>query len=608
MSTMPPRIEQEDGSPLLAERESVLVIDERSELLRKLKNALTNDSRTVHLRDVVTPGELRGVVDLSRDDPGLGLPTIVFSPLRTKQRARTPDVAYATTVLQACKTLGIGRFVLISSAEVYGAHYCHPGLVPEKETITLKRPNRAAERWAEIEELAAEALGKGGWELVILRPCWTLSADKTDFASRFFAARVAFPVAGFDNSIQLLSLDDLAGSIVAAIDGAKSGSYNVAPEGVIPIRAALRMTRALAIPVPHTILRWLSPARSREQLDFIRYSWTVSGQKMKEELKFQPCRSSAATLAEFSAGPSARQEARRSATEIRDRRYDDFGMDENYIRSCGSWQLGFMDKVYWRMEVEGLEHVPRHGGGVLAGPHRGFMPFDGVMMTHLLLKQIGRVPRFLMHPALLKFPYLATFLTRLGGVIACQENADRVLGSGELVGVFPEGIRGAFRMYERGATYRLGKFRDDYVKLALCHGVPIVPFVTLGPAETFPIFGRIDWPWWKRVTHWPFFPITATWPLLPAPLPTKWHIKFLEPIATCDYGPDAAGDRKLVSRLSHEIRDAMQAEIDQLLGRRRSVFWGSLLAAPPVRGAVPVERDGARSGPGNGPREARDVA
>ncbi|MFB3106273.1 MAG: 1-acyl-sn-glycerol-3-phosphate acyltransferase, partial [Pseudomonadales bacterium] len=416
--------------------------------------------------------------------------------------------------------LGISRFVLISSAEVYGADYSNPGLMREKATVILKRPNRVAHRWAAIEALAKESFDQGTSELIVLRPCWTLLRNGSDVASRLFRSRVAFLPAGFDPSIQLLSVDDLAAAITVAIESDKQGVFNIAPDGVIPLRKALRLTSSWKLPIPCTfqrmvgaVLRW---ENNNEQFDFIRYSWTVSNEKSKDELGFRPSTSSAEALAEF-AGRGARRQIKKPTPHDKRhvQQYDDFGMDAEYIRSCGRRQLDFMERVYWRIEVVGLEHLPLDGGGVLAGLHRGFMPFDGVMLVHLLSKKTGRIPRFLMHPALVKFPFLATFLTRLGGIIACQENADHVLKCGELVGVFPEGIRGAFRMYDRGNTYRLGKFRDDYVKTALRYGVPIVPFVTVGPAEIFPILAKIEWPWWKRQTHWPCFPITATWPLLP---------------------------------------------------------------------------------------------
>ena len=556
----------------------VVIIDERTELVDTIVDNLSSLPTRVQvsiLPHIRQPGDATTSVDWSA---GISGGTVVLSPLRTRRRRQIVDVDYAKSVIQTCSRLGGSRFVLISSAEVYGADYANPGLMREKEKPTPRRPNGIAERWAEIEVTASEAFRAG--ELIVLRPCWTLTHTERDLISRLFIPRMTFPLAGHDPTIQLLSIDDMAAAVVAAISGDdRRGVYNVAPDGAISLRKAQRLTRSWRIPVPYTLQRWAHAARrligssdAGEQLDFIRYSWTVSNQKIKDELGFRPQLSSDRALAQFYAPVALRSNGRRPENE----QHDDFGMDRDYIQSCGRRQLGFMDKLYWRLETDGLEHFPKSGGGVLVGPHRGFMPFDGVMMVHALFKHTGRIPRFLIHPALVKFPHLATFLTRLGGIIACQENADYVLERQEVVGVFPEGIRGAFRMYEGGATYRLGKFRDDYVKIAVRHGVPIIPFVTIGPAETFPILAKIQWQWWKRHTHWPFFPITATWPLVPIPLPTKWAIRLLDPIPTDQYTPAAANERTVVRDLNNQVRNALQSTIDELRSRRKSVFYGSV--------------------------------
>jgi len=204
------------------------------------------------------------------------------------------------------------------------------------------------------------------------------------------------------------------------------------------------------------------------------------------------------------------------------------------------------------------------------------MPWDGVMALHLLGREAGRRPRFLIHPCLVKFPFLANYMTKLGGILACQENADCVLGRGELLGMFPEGIHGAFTMYRD--AYRLGKFgRDEYVKMALRNRAPIVPFVTVGSAEIYPILGRIDWKWWKRWSEWPFLPITPTFPLLPFPLPSKWHTRFLPAFhVEALHPPEAADDPAVVQALSREVRARLEAAIAEMLAKRRSIFRGSI--------------------------------
>jgi 1-acyl-sn-glycerol-3-phosphate acyltransferase len=130
----------------------------------------------------------------------------------------------------------------------------------------------------------------------------------------------------------------------------------------------------------------------------------------------------------------------------------------------------------------------------------------------------------------------------------------------------------------------LGKFgRDEYVKLALRHRAPIVPFVTVGSAEIFPVLAKIKWRWWKEHSLWPCFPIAPPFPLLPLPLPTKWHTQFLEPLhVERQYPPEAADDAATVRAISQEVRTRMQAAIDEMRQRRKSLFFGAIFT-PEVR-------------------------
>jgi len=165
-------------------------------------------------------------------------------------------------------------------------------------------------------------------------------------------------------------------------------------------------------------------------------------------------------------------------------------------------------------------------------------------------------------------------MIKCGGLHACNENAAWVLERGELLAIFPEGIRGAFRYYRD--VYRLGKFgRDEYVKMALRHRAPIVPFVTVGSAEIYPIFGKLKWGWWKRYTEWPCFPITPTMGTIP--LPSKWHTHFLEPLhVEREHPPEAADDLATVRAISREVKARMRSALDDMLRRRKSVFFGSI--------------------------------
>ncbi len=483
---------------------------------------------------------------------------VVYRPRRDGSGG--PDLALAAGVLRRLAATRPARLVLLSSAQVYEPGHDHPGLTAEPPALFPHRLGPLARSWAELESLAVAA----GGALTILRPTAVAAPDSPDFLSRLLRRRLACSLPGFDPAVQLLAPADLAEAVALAVERGAPGVYNVAPAGTVPVRAAMRLAGARRLPLP----AFLQPTTSPEELAFLRYPATVSGERARREFGFVPRRTSAQAVVAAAGGDP-------EAAPV----FDDHGMSEHYIRSYGRTLFRFLHDVYWRIEWQGIEHVPREGGAVLTGVHRGFMPWDGVMALHLLGREIGRFPRFLLHPCLVKFPFLANYMTKLGGILACQENADWVLSRNEILGMFPEGINGAFTMYRN--AYKLGKFgRDEYVRMALRNRTPIVPFVTVGSAEIYPILGRIESRFVRRVAEWPFLPLTPTFPFPGLPLPSKWHTRFLPPIhAEERYGPEAAEDPAVVREISREVRARMEEAIAGMLQKRRSIFYGSVFGS-----------------------------
>jgi 1-acyl-sn-glycerol-3-phosphate acyltransferase len=471
---------------------------------------------------------------------------------------------------------------------IYGASPHYQGFISESHVISRSDKKLITKDWLDLEALAHSYLGEfsgTGIELNILRATAVLVVGGNDFFSTLFRRSLACVLPGHDPTIQLLSPIDLASAICSVVANRAGGVFNVAPDGVITLRAALRLSEALRLPISRTLQRFVRRPLTRlglmrpiEQLDYIRYSWTISNRKAKRELKWEPCRSSVEALRDFRIAETGHLKSHQSPSL----EFDDYGMDKHYIELYGRRMFKFLHDYYWRVEVKDLHYVPREGRAVLVGVHRGFMPWDAVMALHLIVRNMGRYVRFLIHPGLIKFPFLFNFHTKLGGLIACQENAEFVLKRDEIVGIFPEGIKGAFLLYRD--AYKLTKFgRDEFVKIALRHRAPIVPFVTVGSAEIFPIIKKVNWAWWKRNTEWPTFPITPTFPLMPAlPLPSKWHTQFLEPLHIENrYPPEAAEDPEVVRAISQEVRSRLEQAIDDMLRRRKSIFFGSIFEDEP---------------------------
>ncbi len=496
-------------------------------------------------------GRLGGcAVSHAVEEPPRGVDVAVYLPRR---RGGRPDLAEAEAFCRAAA--GVPRLVVVSSAAVHVPHHHNLGYV--EETYRSQGSNPIAEAWRELEGLFPEEAA------IVLRPAPLAARDGGDLFSDLLSGSAAVVPPGYDPALQFLAPEDLAAAVALAAERGEPGIYNVAPRGAVSVRGALRLAGVRRAP-----LGWAPGGRS----DYLRHNWTVSGRRIERELGFAPRKSSAeAVQAAWGRGGEAPQ-------------FDDFGLDTKYISAYERTLFRFLHDLYWRIEYAGLENVPREGGAVLTGVHRGFMPWDGVMALVGVRRATGRIPRFLIHPCLIKPPFLANYMTKLGGIVACQDNADWVLGRGDLLGMFPEGIHGAFTPYR--SAYKLGKFgRDEYVKMALRNGVPLVPFVTVGSAEIYPILGRLDWKWVKRATEWLYLPLAPNFPFPGLPLPSKWHTRFLEPVPVHEtYGPEAADDPAVVREISREVRARMQAAIDEMLARRKSIFRGSIFKGSPAAG------------------------
>jgi 1-acyl-sn-glycerol-3-phosphate acyltransferase len=255
---------------------------------------------------------------------------------------------------------------------------------------------------------------------------------------------------------------------------------------------------------------------------------------------------------------------------------DDFGADRRFAETLEPL-LEFLYAVWWRVETSGIEHVPAEGRGLIVANHSGVLPYDGIMVQLAVRHEhpAKRVCRMLALDMFALLPILAPALSKSGSVRANPANAERLLRRDDLVGVFPEGVKGVGKRFRD--RYKLARFgRGGFIRIALRTGSPIIPCAVVGAEEIHPVVAKADWV--GRPFGLPYFPITPTFPLLGPlgviPLPTKWSIDFGDPVDLSEYGPEAASDPILVNRLSQQIRDTVQGMIDGRVARRRSVWFG----------------------------------
>lgn len=256
---------------------------------------------------------------------------------------------------------------------------------------------------------------------------------------------------------------------------------------------------------------------------------------------------------------------------------DDFGFDADFTTAVWLPLLRPLYRRWFRVEVQGIEHVPERGRALVVANHSGTLPLDGLMTQVAVHDEhpAHRSLRMLGADLIFATPGVAGLARRTGATLAAPQDAERLLHADELVGVWPEGYKGIGKPWSE--RYRLQRFgRGGFVKTALRTRSPIVPCAIVGAEEIYPKLG--DLPGLARVLGVPYVPVTPFFPLLgPAglvPLPTKWIIRFAAPVRTDLMDPADAEDQAVVFELADQVRQTIQHDLQAMLQRRESVFYG----------------------------------
>jgi 1-acyl-sn-glycerol-3-phosphate acyltransferase len=262
-----------------------------------------------------------------------------------------------------------------------------------------------------------------------------------------------------------------------------------------------------------------------------------------------------------------------------ERRLTDWGRSELVEGALDRTLYDFFYHLWFRCEVEGVEHVPADGGALLVSNHSGALPPDAPMIAKAIKEEHARPrPLHLTVEHFFKgYPGFSMLLPKIGAVAAHPANVHRLLfDEQQLVLVFPEGRKGTEKLYKD--RYRLRRFgRGGFVEAAMRARAPIVPVAVVGAEEAAPIFAHIA-PL-QRLTGLLYFPITPTFPHfgllgMLGYLPAKFLIRFLPPVRTDRMGDEPWDDKGLVQTVADDIRATIQDELFDMVGRRRSVWFG----------------------------------
>jgi 1-acyl-sn-glycerol-3-phosphate acyltransferase len=246
---------------------------------------------------------------------------------------------------------------------------------------------------------------------------------------------------------------------------------------------------------------------------------------------------------------------------------DPFGLDPDVAKGAVT-VLSFFHRVYFRTESYGLGNIPTQKA-ILVANHSGQIPIDGAIIgSSLFLDPTPpRVVRAMIEKWAITLPFASTFFNKVGQVVGVPENARRLLNMGELLLVFPEGVRGIAKPFSR--RYELQEFGLGFMRLAIETGTPIVPIAVIGAEEQYINLGNLEWA--AKLLGIPAFPVVPQI-LVPGgqlPLPTKYRIYYGEPLS---FGGDPRADDNVIRDKVWLVKQCIQDMLNRALAERQRLF------------------------------------
>jgi len=215
-------------------------------------------------------------------------------------------------------------------------------------------------------------------------------------------------------------------------------------------------------------------------------------------------------------------------------------------------------RQYFRLEVVGLENVPRRGRAIVAPNHSGYSGFDALLLTHILNKDLNRIPRVLTHQFWFLSKATARPAQKMGFTEATYENGVNQLKKNNLIVLFPEGEIGNFKPTSQ--AYQLQEFKRGFVRMAVETQAPIIPTLIIGAEETHINLKQLKLP--KALQN-----LIVPLPLNIIPLPVRWKIIFLPPLIL-PYQEDSRHNRDLMREVADDIQEQMQEALSAALVKR----------------------------------------
>lgn len=224
----------------------------------------------------------RGVHDLVWDDARrLRIDAVVHgmqhrSAHDTGSRVHAQNVLAARELVLACKDHPtIRRFVYRSFAEVYALGHTTADLIDEEASLDFEPTSPQWVRDRVEADLMMCSHFASPLRIAVLRCAEILAPECGSQLWDYLCSRVCLRPLGYDPMINVLSVDDAAAALVAALQSDEIGVFNIRGADTLPLSRAIAESHRLDVPIPGPLLSPLYDLRRRIAGFEFRYDMNV---------------------------------------------------------------------------------------------------------------------------------------------------------------------------------------------------------------------------------------------------------------------------------------------------------------------------------------------
>ena len=217
--------------------------------------------------------------------------TVSHFAARDEERHRI-NLGGTRAVFQHCVRYGCPHTIFVGRHTYYGAAADSPLYHSEDE------PPLGLANFPELADLVSADLYAGSalWRhtdmtTTVMRMCYTLGPSGHGTLATFLRGPRVPTILGFDPLYQFMHEQDVARSILAAIEHRPRGVFNIAGPQPVPLSVLIRETGRKGVPLPegvfkHLLGRFGLPKLPAGALNHIKYSIVIDGEAFRKATDF----------------------------------------------------------------------------------------------------------------------------------------------------------------------------------------------------------------------------------------------------------------------------------------------------------------------------------